>query len=122
MTTKITHPEMVRTLAKSGQLIVDEMTPEKAHFLHMAGCMAEEAGEVYGAIKKHIFYNKPLTTEMLDKIINELGDLEFYMEGLRQGLGITREAVLEANINKLSARYEGLTYSDAAANTRADQA
>ena len=51
---------MVDALAKPGAVIVDEMTPAKAHFLHMAGCMCEEAGEVFGAIKKHIFYNKPM--------------------------------------------------------------
>jgi len=118
----IEHSEMVKTLAKPGKTIVEEMTPEKAHFLHMAGCMAEEAGEVFGVIKKHIFYNKPLTAEMLDKITNELGDLEFYMEGLRQGLGISRDEVIEANIKKLvtgpNARYKAGSYSDDAANAR----
>jgi len=49
-----------------------------------------------------------------------MGDLEFYLEGLRQGLDITREQVLNANIEKLSKRYNGFEYSDQAANDRVD--
>jgi hypothetical protein len=58
-------------------------------------------------------------------VIEELGDLEFYMEGLRQGFGITREEVLTTNIYKLAlgpkARYKGGKYSDKAAQDRADK-
>ena len=119
------HSELVAKLAKPGQTIVDEMTANKAHILHMAGCICEEAGEVYGVIKKHVFYNKPVTDEMMDKLINELGDLEFYLEGLRQGIQVRREETIEANINKLvtgeNARYKTGSYSDAQANKRADQ-
>ena len=42
-----------------------------------------------------------------ENVIEELGDLEFYMEGVRQNLGITREETLNHNIQKLSKRYEG---------------
>ena len=115
------HSALVKNLAKPGQDIINELTPEKAHLLHMAACIPEEAGEIYGAIKKHIFYNKPLTLEMRTKIINEMGDLEFYLEGLRQGLDLSREEVLEANINKLQKRYSEGSYSDAQANERADK-
>jgi len=51
-----------------------------------------------------------------------MGDLEFYMEGLRQGLGITREEVLAHNIAKLSKRYSSGSYSDKHAQERADKA
>lgn len=118
MTQIVTHPELVRALAKPGEAILAELTPERCHLLHMAGCIGEEAGEVFGVIKKHVFYNKPLD---LAKVIEELGDIEFYLEGLRQGLGIDRETVLQANIDKLSKRYAGLNYSDAAAQARVDQ-
>lgn len=115
------HSELVSNLAKDGQTIVDEMTANKAHLLHMSGCMNEEAGEVFGKIKKYVFYNKPLTATIIEKIVEELGDLEFYMEGLRQGLGITREEVLNKNIAKLTARYKSGSYSDKQANERADK-
>jgi hypothetical protein len=53
--------------------------------------------------------------------IEELGDLEFYMEGLRQGLGITREDTLKANIAKLSKRYASGKYSNQQAHEHADK-
>lgn len=69
-------------------------------------------------MKKHVIYNKPLDRE---NVVEELGDLEFYMEQLRQNVGITREETLAANIAKLEIRYNGLRYSDQAAQQRADK-
>lgn len=43
------------------------------------------------------------------------------MEGIRQALGIRRDVTLQANIDKLRVRYEGLRYSDSAAQARADK-
>lgn len=112
------HKTLVKRLAKDGQIIADEMNAEKAHLLHMSGCICEEAGEIFGKIKKHVFNNKPFN---LEGLIEELGDLEFYLEGLRQGAKITREEILEGNIAKLTKRYSEGSYSDKAANERADK-
>lgn len=109
--------DMVKGLAKPGEAIVDSLTPEKAHQLHMAVGISGEAGELLDAIKKSVIYNKPLDRE---NVIEELGDLEFYMEGLRQGLGITRRETIQANAAKLNKRYEQ-GYSDKAAQERADK-
>jgi NTP pyrophosphatase (non-canonical NTP hydrolase) len=76
-----------------------------------------EAGELLDAIKKYVVYNKPID---LENVIEELGDLEFYMEKIRQNLGITREQTLVANIEKLGKRYAN-GYSDKAAQERADK-
>lgn len=114
----IRHDELVKALAKSGDAIASEMTPEDAHRMHMAIGISGEAGELLDAIKKHVIYRKPLDVE---NVIEELGDLEFYMEGMRQGLGITREECLRANVAKLSKRYESLQYSDDSAQARADK-
>lgn len=114
----ITHPELVAALAKPGADIVATLTPEDAHALHMAVGIAGEAGELLDAIKKAAIYRKPIDRE---NVVEELGDLEFYMEGLRQGLGITREEVLAGNISKLSKRYSSGTYSDKHAQDRADK-
>jgi len=114
----ITHSALVNALAKDGQLIVNEMTPKTAHMLHMAVGISGESGELLDAIKKAVIYQKPLDRK---NVIEELGDLEFYMEGLRQGLCISREETLEANISKLSVRYADLEYSDQSAQTRADK-
>lgn len=113
----IKHDEMVRALAKPGNDIVDSLNAKKAHILHMAIGIAGEAGELLDAIKKHVIYNKPID---LENVIEELGDLEFYMEGIRQGLAITRNETLQANIDKLGVRYKS-GYSDAAAQARADK-
>lgn len=114
----IKHDEMVRGLAKSGNVIAAEMTGEDAHLIHMAIGISGEAGELLDAIKKKVIYRKPLD---LENCKEELGDLEFFLEGIRQGLGITREQCLDANIAKLGKRYEGLKYSDTAAQARADK-
>lgn len=115
---KIEFSEMVAKLAKPGQNIIDGLTPEKAHILHMAVGVSGESGELLDAVKKNAVYNKPLD---LANVIEELGDLEFYMEGLRAQLGITREQTIEANINKLGKRYASMSYSDEAAQNRADK-
>jgi NTP pyrophosphatase (non-canonical NTP hydrolase) len=114
----ISHSEMVSKLCKSGKTIIEEMTEDKAHSLHMAVGISGESGELLDAIKKQVIYNKPIDRE---NVIEELGDLEFYMEGLRQGLSISREETITHNISKLSKRYEGFLYSNKAAIERADK-
>lgn len=115
----INHSDMVVQLAKPGQDIVDQMTAGDAHTLHMAVGISGESGELLDAVKKAVMYRKQIDME---NIIEELGDIEFYMEGLRQGLGITREETIEANIEKLGKRYKGHNYSDQQAQDRADKA
>ena len=115
---KIAHTDMVRKLCKSGNRIAEEITGSDAHGLHMAVGISGEAGELLDAIKKAVIYRKPLDRE---NVVEELGDLEFYLEGLRWGLGITREETIEANVSKLGKRYEGFFYSDHAAQNRADK-
>ena len=109
---------MVAALVKPGSAIRSVLTASDCHLIHMSIGVAGEAGELIDAIKKHTIYRTPLD---LENVIEELGDLEFYMEGLRQGLDITREQCLKSNIQKLSKRYEGLKYSDQAAKDRKDK-
>ncbi len=115
---RIIHSEMVAALVKSGELIKQELTDEQANLWHMATGVSGEAGELLDAIKKNCIYQKPLDRE---NVIEELGDLEFYMEGVRAAVGVTRQQTLDANISKLSKRYEGLKYSNQAAIDRADK-
>lgn len=114
----IDHSMMVLKLAKPGVDVIAGLTPHSAHLIHMAIGISGEAGELLDAVKKHAIYVKPIDRE---NVIEELGDLEFYMAGLRQGLGITRQETLDANVEKLRKRYEGLNYTDAAAIARADK-
>lgn len=114
----ITHSEMVAALVKPGDDIIVSLTPAKADLWHMATGVSGESGELLDAIKKHVIYNKPLDR---NNVVEELGDLEFYMEGIRQNLGITRDETITQNIEKLSVRYHGLSYSDQKAQDRADK-
>lgn len=109
---------MVARLTKSGAEIAAEMTPGDAHLLHMAVGVSGEAGELLDAIKKSVVYRRTLN---LQNVIEELGDLEFYMEGLRNYIGISRDDVLLFNMGKLRARYAEQTYSNEAAQARADK-
>jgi NTP pyrophosphatase (non-canonical NTP hydrolase) len=111
------HDELVAALTKPGVDICNSMTPLDAHLIHMVLGISGEAGELLDAIKKASVYCKPLD---LANVIEELGDLEFYMQGLRAALNITREETIEHNIAKLTKRY-GDKYSNAAAIQRADK-
>jgi NTP pyrophosphatase (non-canonical NTP hydrolase) len=83
----------------------------------MAVGVSGEAGELLDAVKKHAIYNLPLDR---DNVIEELGDLEFYLRGIRLNLVITRYECLLSNIKKLRKRY-GKKYSNRAAKERKDK-
>jgi len=112
------HSDLVAALCKPGEAIVEDLSPEKAHLWHMASAICGEAGELFDAIKKHAIYGKEID---LENVVEELGDLEFYLEGLRQGTFIKREETILSNIVKLSERYKSLNYSDKAAVAREDK-
>lgn len=112
------HDELVNELAKPGHLISGTMTPRQAHLMHMAIGIAGEAGELLDVIKKHVIYNKDLD---LEHLMEEMGDLMFYLNGLRMEIGATYEEILTANINKLRTRYPDKQYTDKHAQLRADK-
>ena len=112
-----THPQLVAALVKPGEKIAAELSGSDANLLHMVIGISGEAGELLDAIKKAVIYRKELDRV---NVIEELGDIEFYLEGLRQELGVSREECLAANVAKLQKRY-GDKYSDSAAQIRADK-
>jgi len=109
---------MVFGLRKPGAEILASLTAEDVDLWHMATGVTGEAGELVDAVKKAVVYRRPIDCV---NVIEELGDLEFYMEGIRQILGITRDETLEANLAKLAIRYPGYQYTDARAQERADK-
>lgn len=122
---QIIYGDMVRTLAKSGEAILKTLTPVKCHVWHMVSCIMGESGEAFDGTKKWLIYGQPLSKEA---VLEELGDCEFYLEGLRQGLSealgepITRQMCLDHNATKLAKRYgDKFLYSDKAAQERADK-
>lgn len=112
------HGELVRKLNKPGHKIIQDLDDNKANLWHMATGVSGESGEILDCIKKHVIYSKELDRENL---IEELGDMEYFLEGVRQSTGITREECIENNIAKLSKRYHNMSYSNEQAQTRADK-
>jgi len=112
------HSELVRNLVKPESEVADEMSAADAGLIHMIMGVSGECGELLDAIKKHVIYGKPLDHE---NVLEELGDIEFYLEGFRQCLDITREETLEHNIAKLSKRYSGGKFTNSDAIERADK-
>lgn len=114
----IPYHQMVAILTKPGEQIRADLTAEQCHLIHHTLGILGEAGEIVDTVKKHCIYNQPLNRENL---IEELGDLEFYLEGLRQSVNISRGEVLDHNQDKLSKRYPNFQYSDVKAKERLDK-
>lgn len=118
METQVNYAQFVGDLCKPGQQIVSTMLPSEAHLIHMAMGVAGEAGELLDAIKKATIYKKKLDIE---NVVEELGDIEFFMQGIRNELCLSRDLVLQKNHEKLRKRYPVGVYSDGQANARADK-
>lgn len=86
--------------------------------LTYAGQCAVHGSQVLDTVKKQAIYNKPLDVELLT---NQLNTLVAAMATLGKMFQLDRAECLSANIHKLSKRYQSLSYSDAAAQARADK-
>ena len=80
-------------------------------YLHAQAGIASESGEICDAIKAHVFYGKPIDRT---HIMEEMGDLFWYLAILCRMLNLEFEKIMRANIDKLRA-----TYGDAFSNERA---
>lgn len=109
---------MVKSLVKPGLEIFDSLGPAKCNLLHALLGLCGEVGEIDDTIKKHVIYNQPLDRENL---IEELGDMEFYLAQLRQAIDTDRDFVLQQNMSKLAKRYPNFSYTDAHAKNRLDK-
>jgi NTP pyrophosphatase (non-canonical NTP hydrolase) len=118
MSNTTTYQQFVNSIVKPGDEIICQLTPQQAHLLHMAVGVSGEAGELLDAIKKHCVYQKQID---LNNVMEEAGDILFYLTGLLGELDMTIEECIEANMNKLSKRYPQGTYSNTAAIARADK-
>ena len=66
-----------------------------------------EAGEVSDLIKKVVFQGKPYTDDIRNKLIDEMGDVAWYLALACSSVGVTMEDILERNVEKLQSRYPG---------------
>ena len=60
-----------------------------------------ESGEVIDLVKKHVSHGHPLNRE---KLIDELGDVAWYLAECATVLDVSLEEILERNIEKLKKR------------------
>lgn len=157
------YSEFVAGLIKPGADILATLTPEKCNLLHMAVGLSGEVAELFDAmdpahiveeigdceffleglkmvlpgagepiesgsiiviagdildrVKKHTVYNKPLDEQQLRRLI---ATFDKELEGIYAETGISRDKVLQANMEKLKLRYKA-GYSDKAAQERADK-
>lgn len=81
--------------------------------LHAGIGLATESAEFLDALKKHIYYGKPLDRVNLRE---ELGDLFWYMAIACDALDVSFDELQETNIAKLSARYPEKFTMDKAEN------
>src|ERR1044072_8062077 len=104
--------------SKSAQLLND---PNIVRLLHAAMGMTTEVGELMDALKRHIFYGKPLD---FVNLAEEAGDNAWYwailVDVVEKMSGITADEVLQRNIAKLKARYPDKFNSQDALNRNLD--
>jgi NTP pyrophosphatase (non-canonical NTP hydrolase) len=71
-------------------------------FLHAAMGICTETGELMDALKKHLIYGKDIDNI---NVVEEVGDLFWYVAILADAFEFTFEDSMEKNIAKLKARY-----------------
>lgn len=65
-------------------------------------CLCGEAGEVAEQVKKHFFHGHELDKRHM---IEELGDVAWYLAVLCDAIGSDLDTVMEENLKKLEQRY-----------------
>lgn len=75
---------------------------DKERLFDAAAGLAEEAGEVLGQVRKHVYQNRPIDKPELEK---ELGDALWNIAIAARSAGFSLEQVASANVAKLKARY-----------------
>jgi NTP pyrophosphatase (non-canonical NTP hydrolase) len=117
------YDDFVRSLLASShsvKLNVELMKPEEVDLFHAAVGVSTEALELLDALKKAVFYGKPIDWE---NVIEEVGDIQFYLQAALNVLSLRcpgRDPRLE-NRAKLMKRYPKGTFTSADAAARADK-
>lgn len=74
--------------------------------------LADESGEISGAVKKHIEYGQPLDRENLKE---EVGDCLYRLSQLCDAIGYSLGEAMDANVRKLKCRFP-IKFEDALAH------
>lgn len=95
--------QAMRTESSDLNQVADRMVQSRTMRLqHAAMGLVTEAGEFTDALKKHVWYGKPLDKTNLKE---EIGDILWYLAIACDALSTDFDTEMERNINKLRARY-----------------
>ena len=95
--------DSARTMNSDHKAIAKRLSdPKNIDLLHATMGMSTEANELVDQMKKVIFYGKPMDTA---NIVEELGDVLFYVAIVCRELNVSMERIGEINIAKLKKRY-----------------
>ena len=84
-------------VTRNAKLSIDE---ERSNYALGLG----EAGELQNVVKKHIFHGHDLD-QSREKVMDESGDVLWYLAMINEVYGITLEEVAQHNVMKLKKRY-----------------
>ena len=113
---KTKYLSFVKSIEKPGDSI--SLDSEQKRMAHAALGMSGETGETVDIVKKHIIYGKELDKS---KVIEECGDILYYMAVLLDTVGSDIDSALFENYKKLSRRYSAGSYTNEQAIARADK-
>ena len=72
------------------------------HFMNGVLGLAGEAGECCDIVKKHYYQDG---REVKEKLVDELGDVLWYIAETASAMGVTMDEIAEHNVEKLKKRY-----------------
>lgn len=90
-------------------------------FRHGLTGLLTELGELEDVYKRHVFYGTEITQEVRENVLEEFGDLMYYLTLGLSAWGFTVEQAQEHNMNKLNKRYGSGSFSKEQAVERADK-
>lgn len=91
-----------------------------SNLVHASLGIATESGEFTTEVKRIARYGRPLTPEAREHMIEELGDILWYIAIAAEALSTNMEHLAKENIAKLRKRFPE-KYSNEAAEARADK-
>lgn len=102
----------------TGTIWTSKIAPVDPSLAHALIGIANEGGELLGLLKKMMFKERHYTDA---EIMDELGDVAYYMTRALAALGSSWSELFDANHEKLTKRYNG-SYSATKAAAQADKA
>ena len=87
---------------KLAMTTLNKEIPQDQLIINAAMGLSGETGEVNDLLKKHLFQGHELNK---DELINELGDIAWYLAEAATALDVDLEDILTKNIQKLKERY-----------------